>query len=103
MQQDATAIRREEREAGRRTARLVVQNSGMTKVISALTLTGLIMNSACNGSTSTPSNASAPAGGQSPVLAALEKKIAQFAPVDIGANVDALPANEREALMHMVE
>jgi hypothetical protein len=32
----------------------------------------------------------------------LQKKINKFAPVDISANVDALPANEREALTHLV-
>jgi hypothetical protein len=72
----------------------------MTKVISALTLTGLIMTTACG----TPSPSPNPSSDtSSPSLVALEKKIARFAPVDIGADVDALPANERQALTHMVE
>jgi hypothetical protein len=37
------------------------------------------------------------------VTSALDAKIAQFAPVDIGANVAALPQNEREALDHIVK
>src|SRR3954471_23347125 len=65
----------------------------------ALALVGLLMNTGCG----TPSPASnAPADGKSATLTALERKIARFAPVDIAANVDALPANEREAVTHLV-
>ena len=32
----------------------------------------------------------------------LEKQIARFAPTDLRADISALPANERQALAHMV-
>ena len=32
----------------------------------------------------------------------LEKQIARFAPTDLGADITALPANERQALAHIV-
>lgn len=47
--------------------------------------------------------AAAPAGTPAPDLAALTKMAARFAPVDIGADVSALPPNEREALVHLIE
>jgi len=76
----------------------------MRKALSALTLLGLTMNTGCNTpSPASSSTTSAPAGATSAVVAMLDKKIAQYAPVDISANVDALPANEREALTHMVQ
>jgi Peptidase family M49 len=44
-----------------------------------------------------------PAPEDSPELAALDAKIARFAPVDITADVAALPPSEREALRHILE
>jgi hypothetical protein len=38
-----------------------------------------------------------------PDVAALQKMTARFAPVDIGADLGGLPANERLALAHMIE
>jgi hypothetical protein len=38
-----------------------------------------------------------------PDAATLQKMTARFAPVDIGADISALPAGERQALAHMVE
>ena len=38
-----------------------------------------------------------------PDLAALTKMAARFAPVDIGADVSKLPAEERQALVHLIE
>ena len=35
-------------------------------------------------------------------VADLRQKIARFAPTDLTADITALPANEREALAHMV-
>lgn len=47
--------------------------------------------------------AAAPAGQVSaPDVAGLTKMAARFAPVDIGADVSALPPNEREALAHLI-
>jgi hypothetical protein len=41
--------------------------------------------------------------GAAPDLAALTKMAARFAPVDIGADVSALPVEERQALVHLIE
>jgi Peptidase family M49 len=40
---------------------------------------------------------------KAPDAAALQKMAARFAPVDIGADIGALPAGERQALAHMIE
>ncbi|HET9702938.1 MAG TPA: hypothetical protein VFP85_02815 [Vicinamibacterales bacterium] len=45
--------------------------------------------------------AQAPAGGD-PAAAELQRKTARFAPTELKADLSALPANEREALAHMV-
>src|SRR5215204_420888 len=42
-------------------------------------------------------------GTQMPTLAELQKMTARFAPADIGADVAALPRNEREALARLVD
>jgi hypothetical protein len=60
-------------------------------------LFSLISASALLGTTSVASDR------PGPDLAALERMTARFAPVDIGADIGALPANERQALAHMVE
>ena len=49
---------------------------------------------------STPPPAPAPAVDK--VVADLQTKSARFAPTDLSADITALPANEREALAHMV-
>ena len=38
-----------------------------------------------------------------PTLAELQKMTARFAPAEIGADISALPKNEREALARMVD
>jgi hypothetical protein len=59
---------------------------------------------ACNSSTPPSSNttpattAAAPGGGGDE----LARRIARFAPTDIAADVNGLPANERQALTHMI-
>jgi hypothetical protein len=40
---------------------------------------------------------------KAPDAAALQKMAARFAPVDIGADINALPAGERQALAHLIE
>lgn len=47
--------------------------------------------------------AGSPADTPAPDLAALTKMTARFAPVDIGADVSKLPAEERTALVHLIE
>src|SRR5829696_7891500 len=42
-------------------------------------------------------------GTQMPTLAELQKMTARFAPADIGADVAALPRNEREALARLID
>jgi hypothetical protein len=52
---------------------------------------------------SPPAPAAAPAGSAAAGRSDdLSRKIARFAPTDIAADVSALPANEREALTHMI-
>jgi hypothetical protein len=50
---------------------------------------------------SAPPPAAAPA--TDPAVRALEQQIAQFAPTDLTADITTLPANEREALGHLVK
>ena len=38
-----------------------------------------------------------------PTLAELQKMTAQYAPADIGADLSALPKNERDALARLIE
>ena len=59
---------------------------------------------ACSRPTQAPTN-STPAATPASVAGApddLVRKIARFAPTDIAADVSALPANERQALTHML-
>ena len=80
-----------------------MHNNLMRKALSALALIGLTMNSGCD--TPPPpssSSSSASNAGESAAVATLEKKIRKFAPVDISANVAALPESEREAVTHLV-
>ena len=42
-------------------------------------------------------------GTQMPTLAELQKLTARYAPADIGADITALPKNEREALARLVD
>ena len=55
------------------------------------------MNTACDTSPE-PNSATE---SRSAAVVALDKKIARFAPVNIGANVDALPANEQIGRAHV--
>ena len=50
-----------------------------------------------------PLEAVAQDGTQMPTLAELQKMTARFAPADIGADLTALPKNEREALARLVD
>src|SRR6187399_260281 len=61
----------------------------------------LTMSTACSDSTPPPASSPATAAA-SPVVAALNTKIARFAPVPITADATALPPNEREALDQLV-
>ena len=77
------------------------------RFIMSLTLVSTL--AACSQPSSPPPSSSAPAAASSPASAApaggddLSRKIARFAPTDIAADVSALPANEREALTHMIK
>ena len=71
-----------------------------------MSLTLITTLAACNQPSTTPApsaaapttaGAAAPAGGDD-----LGRKIARFAPTDIAADISALPANEREALTHLI-
>ncbi|TAK17578.1 MAG: hypothetical protein EPO35_02740 [Acidobacteria bacterium] len=67
--------------------------------LSMLTLTFATL-SAC-GTAQAPGGT--PGGGTDPEAAALLKKIQQFAPTEITADISGLPANERQALARMIE
>ncbi|HXT71912.1 MAG TPA: hypothetical protein VN700_19315 [Vicinamibacterales bacterium] len=54
------------------------------------------MSNACGTSSPPPPPAAAPA------VSALDQQIARFAPVDISAPIDGLPANEADALRHII-
>lgn len=58
--------------------------------------------SAC-GTAQAPAKPDTGGGGADPEVAALESKIAQFAPTDISADLSKLPQNEKDALAKMVE
>ena len=75
----------------------------MQRILMAIASTSLIATlAACRAiAPSTPP----PAAPEAPVdkaVAELQKKSARFAPTDLTADITALPANEREALAHMV-
>jgi hypothetical protein len=72
----------------------------------AMSLTLISTLAACSTPSPAP-NATAPAPGAATSPAApgpdpLAVRIARFAPVEIGADMSALPANERQALTHLV-
>src|ERR1700752_2677036 len=50
-----------------------------------------------------PWTAAAQGGTQMPTLAELQKMTARFAPAEIGADITALPKNERDALARLVD
>ncbi|HEY3352731.1 MAG TPA: hypothetical protein VGQ83_05750 [Polyangia bacterium] len=66
----------------------------------ALAAVGLA--AACGGPRPTPAHPAASQGGTMPDTA-LQARIARFAPVDIGADLAALPPAERQALARLVE
>ena len=57
---------------------------------------------ACRAQAPSTPPATPPASAVDKEVAGLQQKIARFAPTDLTADVTALPANEREALAHMV-
>jgi hypothetical protein len=62
--------------------------------------------SACNTAPAVEAPGQAPAQdarNTSPASGELAKKIARFAPTDIAADISGLPANERQALTHMIK
>ncbi|MEW6322502.1 MAG: hypothetical protein AB1635_15615 [Acidobacteriota bacterium] len=67
------------------------------RILMTTTLTGLLVSCTQAQAPSTP-----PVGEASPEVAALERQVSRFAPTELGADIDALPANEREALVHMI-
>jgi hypothetical protein len=76
----------------------------MTRYLAVLALAGLA--AACSSGTTPSGGAAAPASPTSPtdpMLEKLETMTARFAPVDLTADVAALPASERQALGKMVE
>ena len=78
----------------------------MVRAIRFPLLISALLSAACGVSAPAPAPGGAPSGATPPTTAAtspLDLKIAQFAPVDIGANVAALPANEQQAVSHMVK
>ena len=74
----------------------------MHRVFMAVAAASLISTlAACNAQApSTPPPTPAPAVEKD--VADLQSKSARFAPTDLTADISALPANEREALAHMV-
>src|SRR5687767_15312714 len=58
--------------------------------------------SACGSPSNTPAVAEAPAATD-PMLQQIQTMAARFAPVDLTADANALPANERQALAKMIE
>ena len=80
----------------------------MARAIRSAFLISALLGAGCGVSApaTTPAPGTTPSGAAPPATTAtspLDPKIAQFAPVDIGANVAALPANEQQALSHMVK
>jgi hypothetical protein len=62
------------------------------------------LTAACGPSTSSVPPASAPAAAPTdPMLTSLETMTARFAPVDLTADVSALPPNERQALAKLIQ
>ncbi len=86
----------------------VVTHRAAWITVLAACIAGLTLNCAPSSNAPAPaatgasSSASAPAGGASPTLAGLEAQIRRFAPVDITADVSALPDSERQSLAEML-
>ena len=57
---------------------------------------------ACRAQAPSTPPATPPAPAVDKAVAELQQKSARFAPTDLTADITALPANEREALAHMV-
>jgi hypothetical protein len=76
----------------------------MHKAVTVVAATSLIATlAACRAQAPTTPPADAPANPPVDKTAAdLQQKSARFAPTDLTADISALPANEREALAHMV-
>jgi hypothetical protein len=71
------------------------KRSGLGRRSSLRTAVLVVTAAACSPATPPPAGSSE--------LSALTARIQRFAPVDIAADVAALPAREREALVHLVE
>jgi hypothetical protein len=75
----------------------------MQKVFMAVAASSLIATlAACRAQAPSTPPASPPAAAVDKDVAALQQKSARFAPTDLGADITSLPANERDALAHMV-
>jgi hypothetical protein len=74
----------------------------MRNLIMAGTFVSLVTSLAACTAQAPSAPPTAPPASPDPALQALEKQIAQFAPTDLTADISSLPANEREALGHLV-
>src|SRR6185436_9120273 len=73
----------------------------MTTLLTLLAIAAMTISCSPSSSGSAVAPAAAPAAD--PEVQRLKTMTARFAPVDLGANVSALPANERQALARIVE
>ncbi len=75
----------------------------MGRVVMAVAASSLIATlAACRAQAPSTPPATPPAPAVDKAVAELQQKSARFAPTDLTADITALPANEREALAHMV-
>ena len=75
----------------------------MGRVVMAVAASSLIATlAACRAQAPSTPPATPPAPAVDTAVAQLQQKSARFAPTDLTADITALPANEREALAHMV-
>ena len=75
----------------------------MGRLVMAVAASSLIATlAACRAQAPSTPPATPPAPAVDQDVAALQQKNARFAPTDLTADITALPANEREALAHMV-
>ena len=75
----------------------------MGRVVMAVAASSLIATlAACRAQAPSTPPATPPAPAVDTAVAELQQKSARFAPTDLTADITALPANEREALAHMV-
>jgi hypothetical protein len=75
----------------------------MGRVVMAVAASSLIATlAACRAQAPSTPPATPPAPAVDIAVAELQQKSARFAPTDLTADITALPANEREALAHMV-